>query len=171
MSLHCNDVSHWLGTYLDRSLEFYVSLIVTALRFIWHQWGIIRYGTNSISFSIFSITLFSMSSRRFLEYLYSGCVRWLKVRLMSVYNLTSWIYSLDICCNQCIYYPWTPSINVHQGQGLFLNMNINDNDNVYSYSISQEICTQFLLCCALLWLYIDWFSHIHQAYFTGTVAI
>ena len=39
------------------------------------------------------------------------------------------------------------------------------------YSISQEICTQFLLCCALLWLYIDWFSHIHQAYFTGTVAI
>ena len=26
-----------------------------------------------------------------------------------------------------------------------------------------------MLCCALLWLYIDWFSHIHQAYFTGTV--
>ena len=26
-------------------------------------------------------------------------------------------------------------------------------------------------CFALLWLYIDWFSHIHQAYFTGTVAI
>ena len=39
------------------------------------------------------------------------------------------------------------------------------------YSISQEICTRFLLCCALLWLNIDWFSHIHQAYFTGTVAI
>ena len=39
------------------------------------------------------------------------------------------------------------------------------------YSISQEICIRFLLCCALLWLYIDWFSHIHQAYFTGTVAI
>ena len=39
------------------------------------------------------------------------------------------------------------------------------------YSISQEICTRFLLCCALLWLYIDWFSHIHQAYLTGTVAI
>ena len=39
------------------------------------------------------------------------------------------------------------------------------------YSISQEICTRFLLCCALLWLFIDWFSHIHQAYFTGTVAI
>ena len=39
------------------------------------------------------------------------------------------------------------------------------------YSISQEISTRFLLCCALLWLYIDWFSHIHQAYFTGTVAI
>ena len=39
------------------------------------------------------------------------------------------------------------------------------------YSIPQEICIRFLLCCALLWLYIDWFSHIHQAYFTGTVAI
>ena len=39
------------------------------------------------------------------------------------------------------------------------------------YSISQEICTRFLLCCASLWLYIDWFPHIHQAYFTGTVAI
>ena len=39
------------------------------------------------------------------------------------------------------------------------------------YSISQEICTRFLLCCALLWLYIDWFSNIHQVYFTGTVAI
>ena len=39
------------------------------------------------------------------------------------------------------------------------------------YSISQEICTRFLLCCALLWLYIDIFYHIHQAYFTGTVAI
>ena len=44
-------------------------------------------------------------------------------------------------------------------------------DAVIMYSISQEICTRFLHCCALLWLYIDWFSHIHQAYFTGTVAI
>ena len=42
---------------------------------------------------------------------------------------------------------------------------------LYKCSISQEICTRFLLCCALLWTYIDWFSHIHQAYFTGTVAI
>ena len=40
-----------------------------------------------------------------------------------------------------------------------------------AYSISQEICTQFLLCCALMWLYIDWFSHIHKAHFTGAVAI
>ena len=41
------------------------------------------------------------------------------------------------------------------------------------YSISQEICTRFLLCYVLLWLYPDWFIHIHQhqAYFTGTVAI
>ena len=27
----------------------------------------------------------------------------------------------------------------------------------FTYSISQEICTRFLLCCALLCLYIDWF--------------
>ena len=40
---------------------------------------------------------------------------------------------------------------------------------INTYSISQEICTWFLLF--LLWLYIDWFSHVHQAYFTGTVAI
>ena len=39
------------------------------------------------------------------------------------------------------------------------------------YSISQEICTRLLLCCALLCLCTDWFTHIHQAYFTGTVAI
>ena len=31
------------------------------------------------------------------------------------------------------------------------------NEVVAMYSISQEICTRFLLCCALLWLYIDWF--------------
>ena len=42
---------------------------------------------------------------------------------------------------------------------------------LWVYSISQEICTRFLLWSALLWLYIDWFSHIHQAYFTATVAI
>ena len=41
----------------------------------------------------------------------------------------------------------------------------------FKYSISQEICTRFLLCCAFLWLYIDWWSLIHQAYFNGTVAI
>ena len=27
--------------------------------------------------------------------------------------------------------------------------------STHVYSISQEICTRFLLCCALLWLYID----------------
>ena len=26
---------------------------------------------------------------------------------------------------------------------------------LHIYSISLEICTRFLLCCALLWLYID----------------
>ena len=28
-------------------------------------------------------------------------------------------------------------------------------NSAWDYSISQEICTRFLLCCALLWLYID----------------
>ena len=28
---------------------------------------------------------------------------------------------------------------------------------IATYSISQEICTRFLLCCTLLWLYIAWF--------------
>ena len=35
--------------------------------------------------------------------------------------------------------------------------------------IPRNMHTVFALLC--LWLYIDWFSHIHQAYFTGTVAI
>ena len=41
-------------------------------------------------------------------------------------------------------------------------MNIKPNIvHIYTgYSISQEKCTRFLLCCALLWLYTDWFSHI-----------
>ena len=47
----------------------------------------------------------------------------------------------------CIYdfiwtsYDWASRSIVHRHPGL--------------YSISQEICTRFLLCCALLWLYID----------------
>ena len=66
-------------------------------------------------------------------------------------------------CNLCIFHAFKmrffyPNDVVHVSDQL-------------NYSISQEIRTQFLLCCALLWLYIDWFSHIHQAYFTGTVAI
>ena len=36
--------------------------------------------------------------------------------------------------------------------------------------IPRNMHTVFF-CCALLWLYIDWFSHIHQVYFTGTGAI
>ena len=60
----------------------------------------------------------------------------------------------------------TPSIIQFQ-----VKMQITTVPSYVMYSISQEICTRFLLCCALLWLYIDWFSHIHQAYFTGTVAI
>ena len=31
------------------------------------------------------------------------------------------------------------------------------NNSQYRYSISQEICTRFVLCCALLWLYIHGF--------------
>ena len=50
-------------------------------------------------------------------------------------------------------------------------VNTNFHIPMAQYSISQEICTRFLLCCALLWLYIDWFSHIHQAYFTGKATL
>ena len=34
-------------------------------------------------------------------------------------------------------------------------MEISGSHKCMMYSISQEICTRFLLCCALLWLYID----------------
>ena len=45
-------------------------------------------------------------------------------------------------------------------------------ENEYTFTVyPKKYAHVFLLCCALLLLYIDWFSHIHQAYFTGTVAI
>ena len=68
---------------------------------------------------------------------------------------------------QCSSGIWLPLVSVcwQHTRGNMLN------SHLYMYSISQKICTRFLFCCALLWLYIDWFSHIHQAYFTGTVAI
>ena len=79
-------------------------------------------------------------------------------------------FSYDDCGNMCTCYSFIIIIKsevwpICHCFGL-------DHEQWYAlYSISQEICTRFLLCCALLWLYIDWFSHIHQAYFTGTVAI
>ena len=70
----------------------------------------------------------------------------------------------------------TPHLSYHRGwcqaARFIMGIRISVRRRIFNgYSISQEICTRFLLCCALLWLYIDWFSHIHQAYFTGTVAI
>ena len=47
------------------------------------------------------------------------------------------------------------------GQNMFIQIDFNSARCFVSYNISHEICTRFLLCCALLWLYIDWFSHIH----------
>ena len=67
---------------------------------------------------------------------------------------------------------WRNDSEIDQGKDFSIDMNLMEIlFYTHPYSISQEICTQFLLCYALLWLYIDWFSHIHQAYFTGTVAI
>ena len=83
-------------------------------------------------------------------------------------HLTS---NLTVCSTAC----WILRVTKkkHQSSALLAlcEENSSQRDSFMPYSISQEICTRFLLCCALLWLYIDWFSHIHQAYFTGTVAI
>ena len=68
-------------------------------------------------------------------------------------------------------YLWTVLVTYRKCKYMSMFMIPQVNSAWQRYSISQEICTRFLLCCALLWLYIDWFSHIHQAYFTGTVAI
>ena len=60
----------------------------------------------------------------------SGCSALLLSQHLSVANLEEWIRSVP--------------------NGLLNVKSQHDN-----YSISQEICTRFLLCCALLWLYID----------------
>ena len=57
-------------------------------------------------------------------------------------TLICWSALLPICC-------------------VFPHLTISFTDDLWKYSISQEICTRFLLCCALLWLYIDWFMWIH----------
>ena len=74
-------------------------------------------------------------------------------------------------CRLYIHINYTEYGNYHNGIFAIYTWHILWLNVPYIYSTSQEICTRFLLCCALLWLYIDWFSHIHQAYFTGTVAI
>ena len=93
---------------------------------------------------------------------YNWCHKWISTRLWHIKCLCTgdtavlnwagiiWLYSISIVRYiHCSRNPWVLQL---------------------PYSIPQEIGTRFLLCCALLWLYIDWFSHIHQAYFTGTVA-
>ena len=54
-------------------------------------------------------------------------------------------------------YNWQPASN-GSDNGLATCHYLKQNDSLVYwriYSISQEICTWFLLCCALLWLYID----------------
>ena len=46
-----------------------------------------------------------------------------------------------------------------------------ENDWTELKILLQYIPRNMHMVFALLWLYIDWFSHIHQAFFTGTVAI
>ena len=72
----------------------------------------------------------------------------------------------------CSTQQWVSGLSETRGPCLKLASRTRSNFLIIGmYSISQEICTRFLLCRALLWLRIDWFTHIHQAYFTGTVAI
>ena len=61
------------------------------------------------------------------------------------------------------YIPWQPHVIAAMDSHKFTCNSKLHKYIMCHYSISQEICTPFLLCCALLWLYIEWFSHIHQA--------
>ena len=89
-------------------------------------------------------------------------------------GLKFWQCYKDMVINHYKYYGWTELQNVEKSRTATTTLRTSSHTLAIErgcYSISQDICTRFLLCCALLWLYIDWFSHIHQAYFTGTVAI
>ena len=105
--------------------------------------------------------------------------------LVSIVYVTTWhlsgdrripIYTHSLQTHIYIYHIFT-CLNMYMSVAIISfnheNLRLRYHLNLFlgPYSISQEVCTRFLLCCALLWLYIDWFSHIHQAYFTGTVAI
>ena len=75
-------------------------------------------------------------------------------RMMYIYKLSHHIQGLTAPKTT---FPFTKDTQIFQ--------NVTSLSMSVMYSISQEICTRFLLCCALLWLYIDWFSHIHEAFF------
>ena len=96
-----------------------------------------------------------------------GIMGWNYLSILKLQRLHRWSLGMDKLFHPALYW----ACNYLSVIGLKLIHIIKETLGVLVYSISQEICTRFLLCCALLWLYIDWFSHIHQAYFTGTVAI
>ena len=91
---------------------------------------------------------------------YHGCI-------LRPYNEDIYPQAVDIAIAICRLLPYSS----HYPNGCTCIIGASLGSKYSSYSISQEICIRFLLCCALLWLYIDWFPQIHQAYFTGTVAI
>ena len=92
-----------------------------------------------------------------------SCDGWVNIPV--IHHVTSWFSQGGR------YYNLVPPycVNIDSGNVIILQWTLNSRETSHTlllwmrYSISQEICTRFLLCCALLWLYIDWFSHIHQA--------
>ena len=56
-------------------------------------------------------------------------------------------FVLDVTCRELIFASGKRVLNGMAGYRVGVSL----------YNISQEICTRFLLCWALLWLYIDWF--------------
>ena len=89
-----------------------------------------------------------------------------------------WLVELMWCVLRCPLHVYLTPFQLHKldiylifaGVGMTVQLNNQLIHGNIQY-LPRNMHTGFLLCCALLWLYIDWFSHIHQAYFTGTVAI
>ena len=70
--------------------------------------------------------------------------------LLSARRFNSWC----CYCNLSSHVEWNAMMGFHH-QRRFDAWKIPK--QTWQYSIFREICTRFLLCCALLWLYIDWF--------------
>ena len=104
------------------------------------------------------------------DYIYGSCLLYLYF-ISFANNKISMQISAFSCYITCVFYNIKYIGEISVAWGCFCRCKtlldvIDSNSLVFVkhtvYSISHEICTRFLLCCALLWLYIDWFSHIHQ---------